>query len=211
MECTSSTSCTVICNNGTATCNNKVISGHSATSLTVYCGSETCANLSISCPTAGCTVDCSGDNSCTAAVIHYNGTTSEDGVVALNCHSGHYACYQTVVSAPSVSELTINCSAEYESFNYACHSIVVDAHSAGTVGIYATESHGSGQGLFNVSDADTVTLYARGYCMHSLTPNLYIQLREKRVFSLDFDLSLNLNSGQQSGCVLCGKCRLCLD
>jgi len=163
IHCSSSTPCTVICNNGTTTCNNQVINGHAAPSLTVYCGSETCSNLNISCPAAGCTVDCDGDNSCTAAMINYNGTTDDDGVVSLNCHSGHYACYQTMVDAPFVNELNINCSAEYESFNYACHSIVVNAHSADTVNLYATESHGSGEGTFNVTHVDTLTLYARGY------------------------------------------------
>jgi len=163
IECTSSTSCNVICNNGTSTCNQMSINGYSATSLTVYCGSETCANLTVSCPAAGCTLDCAGDSSCIGASIVYNGTTADDGEVSLNCHSGHYACFMTVVDAPSVSELNINCSAAFESFNYACHSIEVDAHSADTVNVYLTESHGSGEGVFNVSNANTFNLYARGY------------------------------------------------
>ena len=173
IECSSSTSCTVICNNGTTTCNNQVINGHAATSLTVYCGSQTCSNLSVSCPGAGCTIDCVGDNSCNSANIHYNGTTDDDGVVSLNCHSGHYACYEMTVDTPTVHELNINCTAEFESFNYACKSIVVDANSAETVHLHSAESHGSGYSIFNVSNAHTVTLYARGYRMYSLMISHY--------------------------------------
>ena len=104
-QCEQNKECTIDCES--QSCDNAYINGSNANKLTVNC--YHCSQSILLCPKAGCIINGNQEFGITNSKIYYNGTQTDNGVLAVNCYH-NYACSGIKVYASNVSRLIMTAS-----------------------------------------------------------------------------------------------------
>lgn len=172
-QCSSGEECSVSCQNGMATACPTDIDGSSATYLNVNCTGNICQNRSITCPIAGCTINCNGDYACRGMTIEYNGIVNDDGNISINCEGSLYTCYYMNINAMYINNIEITCISSSLTYFYGPCGYTLNADYANNVIINNNEGYASYKDIWNLANAKNVMLNTRGFCM-SCIHNLLI-------------------------------------
>ena len=162
--CSNSSECSVSCSIGTSNCPT-YIDGRPSTYLNVNCTGNFCQNRNIKCPLGGCSINCYGNHTCRGMIIQYDGNISDYGNISINCEGEQCTCYNMSINAEHIYNIRLKCTSLSTSSSYGPCQYTLNANNANNVTISANERWASFRDIWNVENANYVTLNVRGYCM----------------------------------------------
>ena len=162
LSCSSGEDCKINdCGSGSG-CSSKYIDASITSYLTLNCdGSYDCQYTTVVCPNGGCNINCKGWYSCSYMNVFYNGIIEDAGSIQIDC-TDYYSCSNIKINADYISDITINCKTDQDSYDYTCYYLELNANYAKNVKLVGHFEYAFYYATIYVNNATNVDLSARG-------------------------------------------------